>query len=121
VTNTTITLSIRRAILRSANQPQANIAIEVIPGIALAPRRRVLLLDHTERKNHRGSPRRLRLADLVPRIHQARACGRAVDRASLLRIAPDESLGRGRNAGCYPRVGQSPKEHHASYDHLPAH
>jgi hypothetical protein len=34
----TITRLQRRAILRSANQPQANIAIEIIPGIALAPR-----------------------------------------------------------------------------------
>jgi hypothetical protein len=34
----TITRLQRRAILRSANQPQANIHIEVIPGIALAPR-----------------------------------------------------------------------------------
>jgi len=39
VTNTTtITLQQRRAILRSAGQPQANIAIEIIPGVALAPR-----------------------------------------------------------------------------------
>ena len=38
MTNLTITRLQRRAILRSANQPQANIAIEIIPGIALAPR-----------------------------------------------------------------------------------
>jgi hypothetical protein len=38
VTDSTITRLQRRAILRSANQPQANIAIEIIPGIALAPR-----------------------------------------------------------------------------------
>lgn len=34
----TITRLQRRAILRSAGQPQANIAIEIIPGVAVAPR-----------------------------------------------------------------------------------
>ena len=33
-----ITRNQRRAILRSADQPQTNIRIDVIPGIALAPR-----------------------------------------------------------------------------------
>jgi hypothetical protein len=37
-TNVSVSLSQRRAILRSANQPQTNIRIEVVPGIALAPR-----------------------------------------------------------------------------------
>ena len=35
---TTITRTERRAILHSAGEPQKNISIEVIPGIALAPR-----------------------------------------------------------------------------------
>jgi hypothetical protein len=38
VQTATITSSERRAILRSAGQKQANIHIEIIPGIALAPR-----------------------------------------------------------------------------------
>ncbi len=36
--STTLSRTQRRAILRSADEPQANIHIEVIPGIALAPR-----------------------------------------------------------------------------------
>lgn len=35
---TTITRTQRRAILRSADQTQTNIRIEVVPGVALAPR-----------------------------------------------------------------------------------
>lgn len=38
ITTQTITRTQRRTILRSADQSQANIYIEVIPGIALAPR-----------------------------------------------------------------------------------
>jgi hypothetical protein len=37
-TNVSVSRLQRRAILRSANQAQANIHIEIIPGIALAPR-----------------------------------------------------------------------------------
>ena len=38
MTTATISRTQRRAILAAANQPQANIAIEVIPGADLAPR-----------------------------------------------------------------------------------
>ena len=38
MTNTTITLPLRRAILRSAGENQANIPIKIIRGVAVAPR-----------------------------------------------------------------------------------
>lgn len=38
MTTTTITRLQRRAILRSANETQKNIHIEIVPGIAMAPR-----------------------------------------------------------------------------------
>lgn len=37
-TMTTITRQQRRAILRSANESQTNIRIQVVPGVAVAPR-----------------------------------------------------------------------------------